>query len=470
MRVLGILASTVLIIPSLLLMTGCPPHNDSLYGVKVTGDGAGGAIALLQDNTSGDVFAQKISPGGEIMWGEKGVFLGESNSQFFNYVSLNVIGDSSGGAIVSWPETTSKQPPVTSLYHINKLDSDGRTVWQREFESVGQIISDGSGGVIFDHGPDEETLFIVKIDASGNFPWGENGVALACSPGAWQTASDGAGGAIIIWKESQYPSGVEPGKARATDNLFVERINAKGEFLWGDDRGNGMLVYEFPDEIWIDSLEATEDDTGGVIMAWYQVTEDSAAESGHQQTWDIVVQKIDAGGDVLWQPGGVPFGITKADTTALPMEPALVQDGAGSAIVIWRDTRHDAQGEASIYAQKIDEDGNLLWQAGGIKVSATSLNPYPKIVSNSPGEAVISYSFNKDWKMLYGQKIDSNGQSIWQDNGVPITENGFSGYSIASDGQGGIIAGWGVAGKASIQRVNADGKLLWGEDGIRLNP
>jgi hypothetical protein len=38
-----------------------------------------------------------------------------------------------------------------------------------------------------------------------------------------------------------------------------------------------------------------------------------------------------------------------------------------------------------------------------------------------------------------------------------------------SDGQGGIIAAWGLSKSgAYVQRLNADGRLLWGEKGIKL--
>jgi hypothetical protein len=461
-KILVMVVFTILSALSLLLITGCP-HIDSPYGLKVTGGGTGGAIALYRDKVGGKVYAQKISPDGELMWGEKGVLQGKGNDE-------NIISDGSGGAIMVWSEYTSQEPPKTSVFHIVKLDLDGLTVWQKDFENVGQIISNGSGGAIFLHSPEEEALFLGKIDSTGAFPWGENGVPLDQVGSVRQMISDGAGGAIIIWKESQYPAGVAPGKTTAVDSLFALRISAAGELLWGDEQGNGILIYEFPEGTWIDSIQSIEDGYGGVIMAWYQVTENASAEPGHQQFWDIIVQRVDAGGNILWQPEGVPFEISQADPTALPMEPALVEDVAGGAIVIWRDTRHDAQGEASIYAQKIDEDGNLLWQDGGIKVSSTSLNPFPQITIGNPVEAIIVYSFQEDGKTLHAQKIGSNGQVLWQDNGIPITESGFSRYSIVSDGQGGIIIGWGVgSGKAFVQRISADGELIWGEDGIRLN-
>jgi len=39
---------------------------------------------------------------------------------------------------------------------------------------------------------------------------------------------------------------------------------------------------------------------------------------------DILVQKVDADGNVLWQDGGLPLEINKAVEGAFPIEPRLV--------------------------------------------------------------------------------------------------------------------------------------------------
>jgi hypothetical protein len=122
----------------------------------------------------------------------------------------------------------------------------------------------------------------------------------------------------------------------------------------------------------------------------------------------------------------------------------------------------------------MNADGNLRWQGGGIKVSSTSLNPRPQIVIGGPGEIIVAYAF-EDWKILRVQKLDSEGRTAWQENGVSITEGGFAGSDTSPDGRGGAIVAWGVgkglftSEKAFVQRVSADCKLLWGNAGIKLN-
>ncbi len=478
-NVLGTAVFIILIGLFLLLLAGCT-HTETLYGIKVTGGGNGSSIVIYGESSGENIYAQKIGPGGERLWGEKGFFLNDSKAENFSLTGVNVIGDDAGGGIVAW--LAPSQDRYRPESHLARIDADGQLLWQRDFIYFDQMISDGSGGVIiaFDYlplenipGDESAYLTLVRVDSQGYYPWGLQGVTVTRGKyrdNTLQMVPDGAGGVITVWQETQYPTGSEPGKAASTDSLFTQRINDRGESLWGDEQGNGIPVYEFPKDIWIDSLQAVADGTGGVIMTWFQVTEDPSAEKGHQQTWDVVAQRIDADGNILWQPGGVPFEITKADSTAHPMEPALVGDGPGGAIVICRDTRRDESGEASVYAQKVDENGNLLWQAGGGKVSSTSLNPYPKIVSGGTDEVLISYSFREDGKYLHVQKLNSNGQTLWQENGVTITKDGFTRHSIVPDGQGAAVVAWtNNSGKAFVQKVSAGGELLWGEKGIRLN-
>jgi hypothetical protein len=150
----------------------------------------------------------------------------------------------------------------------------------------------------------------------------------------------------------------------------------------------------------------------------------------------------------------------------------MVSDGSGGAIIIWRDTRD----RASVYAQKVDAGGTISWQVGGINVASTSLNPHPRIVSGSLGEVLISYSFQEDGKMLHVQKLSNSGQTLWLENGVQVIDGEYQGYSISPDGQEGVVVGWGVgkglfsSEKAYVQRISAEGKLMWSEEGVRLNP
>ena len=67
------------------------------------------------------------------------------------------------------------------------------------------------------------------------------------------------------------------------------------------------------------------DGAGGTIVTW---------EDYRSGNWDIFAQKISAGGTVQWTANGV--ALCTADD--YQVNPTIVADGAGGAIVIWSDT------------------------------------------------------------------------------------------------------------------------------------
>ncbi len=475
-----IVALIALVVLSLLLFTGCPQHIDSLYGLKVTGDGDGGAIAVYEDKLGGNIYVQKISAEGKKLWGEKGTLLGTGNSKSYSFNYTHIVSDGSGGAFVAWPGPSDSFRPSS---HLARIDSEGKMLWQHGFISFSQLAGDGSGGAIiaFDYDyvfPDNKDLLLVKMDSQGNYPWGLQGVPIprqSYQDNTLKIVGDSSGGVIVVWEELESRPNSIPDKIKITNRVYAQRIDDEGKLLWGDN----ILLYTTPDGTMVESLNAVADGTGGLLLGWFSVTEITTEGNNTQQSqlWDIVTQKIDADGKILWQPEGIPLEIEKSGGRPTPENKILITgNDSGEAIVVWRDGRSRTVNNMSIYAQKISTDGKLQWEPGGIKVSVTSLNPRTEIISDSSGGAILAYSFNEDWKILHVQKIDGDGQALWQENGISVTEKGFTGYSISTDEQGGVILAWGLSKgilhseKAFVQRISADGRLLWGVEGIRLNP
>jgi hypothetical protein len=442
----------------LLLLTGCPRHIDSLYGVKVAGDGTGGAIAVYEEKLGGPVYAQKISPTGEVLWGEESVLGTNPDSKSYAFQNIQIVADNTGGAIIAWwvALVGSERTPV---YQVFKMDSEGKRLWQRDAGPVNQLLSDGTGGVILECTNVNDNIVINRIDANGNYPWGEKGVVLSRSVNILQIASDGSGGAVLTWF--------------STGRIYAQKINGEGELEWED----GVLLYTAPEDTFTESPQITGDGSGGAIVVWHQVPrgriEDSSPEA---YMMDILAQKVDAGGNVLWRENGLPLEINKAGGRANPIEPKPVSDGAGGVIIVWRDMRNAAGNTANLYAQRIGVNGNIMWQPGGINVSVDAINPNHMIVNDNSRAAFVSYFFSEPRKDLHVQKLAGDGKTLWAENGVQVNGGDYSGYSIAADGLGGLIIGWGVSGgvfspdESCVQRVSSDGNLLWGEDGIRLNP
>ena len=144
-----------------------------------------------------------------------------------------------------------------------------------------------------------------------------------------------------------------------TWRVMAQRVDAKGNLSWG---ANGITICTNPENVSIEEPCATADGSGGAIVGWHQYPSGPTDESSPEWVMqDICTQKIDSNGNILWQPSGVPLQIVKTAEEASPHTPLAVSDGSGGAIVMWEDLRN---GLASIYAQKMDSDGVSEWQIG----------------------------------------------------------------------------------------------------------
>jgi len=88
-------------------------------------------------------------------------------------------------------------------------------------------------------------------------------------------------------------------------------------------------------------------------------------------------------------------------------------------------------------------------------------------VSDGLGGAIVTFG-------IWARRIDAAGEIMWPDDGISFKERGT--HTLAYDGYGGAVLAWG-SGKSMfksersyVQRIDSEGKLLWGEEGIRLNP
>jgi len=87
-------------------------------------------------------------------------------------------------------------------------------------------------------------------------------------------------------------------------------------------------------------------------------------------------------------------------------------------------------------------------------------------VSDGSGGAIVTFG-------VRAQKIDADGRTMWPDDGILFTDGGT--HDLAYDGHGGAVIAWG-SGKSTfksersyVQRIDSEGKLLWGEEGIKLD-
>ena len=123
----------------------------------------------------------------------------------------------------------------------------------------------------------------------------------------------------------------------------------------------------------------------------------------------------------------------------------------GKMIIVWSDTRTSSR---DVYAQKVDENGNIYWTENGkIIVGGDGRQEDPIFIADNSGGGFISWrSYANDpvYGELYAQYIDSNGNVQWSDkliSGVSkIRIN--SQQNMCSDRQSGVYVTWYADGTA----------------------
>ena len=156
------------------------------------------------------------------------------------------------------------------------------------------------------------------------------------------------------------------------------------------------------------------------------------------------------------------------------IEPQIVSDSAGGAIIAWRDFR---DGNGAFYAQRVSGAGNVQWTKNGVAVSKrASYQPYPEMISDDAGGAVFVWEDQPPGTIetdLYAQRIDSAGVLQWAGNAIPISMAAGEqrDAEVVADGTGGAIICWidrrsGSDWDIYAQRVNSRGSVLWTADGV----
>ena len=143
-----------------------------------------------------------------------------------------------------------------------------------------------------------------------------------------------------------------------------------------------------------------------------------------------------------WQDGGVPV------RQGAHIEWSRTGDVGdnGNMILGWSDTR---SGNRDVYAQKVDSNGNELWGEDGLLVVGyEGRQEDPVMISDENGGVYVIWSDFRNPPLSdgqpYAQHISSNGSLTWDADGVPLSDDKLTEYTLnmCKDGNGGVYALW----------------------------
>lgn len=398
-------------------------------GMKVIGDGNEGAIVVWEDSLGGsyDIYAQRISNTGTVLWTAGGVSicalaLSQSNPK--------IDSDGLGGAIIVWQD---KRNGADYDIYCQRIDSSGAVQWTangvivastigtqsnpklRSDENNGAIISwqDKRSGIDYD-------IYAQWVNGSGAMQWAANGVVV-CNAGGSQSAIDMtdegiSGGVIISWKDLR--SGVS--------DIYAQKVDTNGAVQWASN-GVAVTTANYPQV----NPNAVGDGSGGAIIVW----QDSVGGS-----WDIYSQKLNSGGIIQWPVNGVAVGTASNDQ----LSAKNISDGTGGCIYAWQDKRNTL--DYDIYAHRILSDGT----AAGIPDFSAGYNAvicYPNPFSETAMLLIRENNYAKDLELnvynIFGEKLKIS--SSCTSNGFVINretlESGIYFYEIKSSANNFIYKG-----------------------------
>jgi len=268
--------------------------------------------------------------------------------------------------------------------------------------------------------------------------------------------SNGQGGAFMVWRDYRDNAGIFEG------DIYAQQIDFSGNPLWTAD---GIIINNASNGQFRPKI--ISDDNGGAIIVW-------AKSNGFYGT-DLYVQRIDADGNLLWNPNGVTIAVSSATDTFHE----IIPDGNGGVIITWM-RLPTVPGKTDIYAQKVDANGNVLWTTNGVAVClAAESQSWPKLTTDANGGTIIAWEDGRSGVGtgdIYAQRIDKDGVALWATDGVPVCADPSyqTVTEICSDGNGGAVIAWedNRTGSSVIfgQRINSAGEAQWATDGKLLSP
>lgn len=366
-------------------------------------------IDTLELTASGirDLFIQKLSADGNLIWAKQ---VGSVNNEYVHGNSIVVdsleniyiAGDFSGDVDFD-PDTSvslvnNNGAPFlgsTTDVFILKLDAAGDFVWVK---SVGgdshdygtSIVRDASGNIFvagtfddkvdFDPGvgtffltplnglpaSGEDAIFVLHLDSLGNFI---SAKSIGSSSG-WEVLSSLAidesdnlylTGNFSFTFDFGPNSGISNLISKGASDIFVLKINSRGEYLWAksmgglkDDYGTGIAV-DSSGNVYTTGhfLETVDFDPG---LDSLMIT--SLGER------DIFIQKLDTAGNLVWikRMGGISFA--QANAIALDKEGNIHSTGFYRETVDFDPNAgvfNLTTDGAGMYIQKLNSAGDLIW-------------------------------------------------------------------------------------------------------------
>ncbi|MDP8208529.1 MAG: T9SS type A sorting domain-containing protein [Candidatus Electryonea clarkiae] len=303
------------------------------------------------------------------------------------------------------------------------------------------------------------SIFCISTTALSEYNfWGvENGLVVRQGPhihpyidDIMHTASNDDGEFCVVWTAF----------TNSSQEIFAQLCDSESNPEWGEDGvqlTNGLYIQNDP-------LVISAGEYG-----WYICWKDYWIDEENRNRFDARFQLLDSYGTPQWDQEGI-------NLTPDNCEPLYYHDYAqtndfilpsleGSFIALWRD-------DHEIYANRFDYNGESLWD--GFICIAVNASDVEVTTDLSGGIIFVFEEYQGDRAMM--NKVNTDGELLWADStGMEMMTDWFDGsISMISDGEGGTFITWhnyiDSNAQACGQQIDSDGNLLWNPEGVVLVP
>ncbi|HEY1200401.1 MAG TPA: SBBP repeat-containing protein [Niastella sp.] len=361
----------------------------------------GSGTRLLTSKGGNDIYITKSDASGNLLWAKS---VGGKLSDF----SFGIKTDAAGNVYITgnFIDTVDFDPgtgeqiqigstePLQYYMFILKLDTDGNYVWVKSLTGnksgySAAIAIDGTGNVYttgnfngitdFDPGPATYNLnaggtgfnpdiFILKLDASGNYVWAKN-IGNSSNNMGSGIAVDAVGN---VYTTGYFTGTVDfdPGTGiqnlSSVDNdIFILKLDAAGDYVWakqigasGTQRGEGIAVDASQNVYSTGTFTNTVDfDPGSGVYELVTNADDN-----------VYVSKLDAAGNYVWAVSVGGAGTEFCESLALDNLNNVYLTGSFTDVVDFDpgSGTHNltpTSGSSDVFILKLDASGAYQWAA-----------------------------------------------------------------------------------------------------------
>ena len=381
------------------------PQNSWLVDWDLIADSQGNCVLTFVDARYGgdwDVLAYKVSPTGEMLWGDDGISI-SFNDDF--ETNPRVTEASDGDFVFAWSRSPDAGDGKIMMQRLApdgtlRFAAGGIPVAGQPGENPGfsSIVAAADGAVIVSWLRDISTfmsdrhLRARKFSSLGDPLWispvevyNATSVPLGYDPKLY---SDGEGGALLLWHASP------PGSLFI---VLVQHLDGAGTELFPH---NGQSASGVTNRHHIDPCLAHDQSTGEIYLFWNE-------RNSSQGQRGIYGQKLDAAGNLQWGGGGREL---RPVDDVIEDYPRCVA-AEGGAMVFFTASPASMPINEQLFGARVDSDGAFVWPGEFIDVSVVvSSKARLPLVVDGGGEAKIVWEDDRNGSVdLFGQNINPDG-------------------------------------------------------------